>query len=68
MSVNNREAISHIEALLGSGLKSQAVDGETSQYADRRALLAELQRLKREDTVNGYGKRPRVRTIRLGGF
>ena len=68
MSVDNSTTIATLEGILGSGLKSHTVDGETTTFADRRALVAEIERLKREDTVNGYKPKSRIRTIRLGGF
>lgn len=68
MPVDHSEKIAHLEAALASGIKSTTVDGETVTYASRREMLAEIQRLKREDTVNGYTKRQRIRSIRLGGF
>jgi hypothetical protein len=68
VAVDNCNLIAQLEAVLASGLKSHTVDGQTTTYTDARVLRAEIERLKREDTVNGYRAKPRVRTVRLGGF
>lgn len=66
--VDHSTKIAQLEGVLASGLRSHTVDGQTVQYADRRALVAEIERLKREDNVNGYSPKRRIRSIRLGGF
>jgi hypothetical protein len=65
---DNSAAVAQLESLLASGLRSHTVDGQTTVYMSRDEMIAELTRLKREDTVNGYQKRRAIRSVNLGGF
>lgn len=65
---DNSAKIEQLESLLASGLRSHTVDGQTTVYMSRDEMVAELTRLKRDDTVNGYTKKRAIRTVRLGGF
>lgn len=68
MAVDNSTKIAGLEDILASGLRAFTFDGQTTTYADRRAIVAEIQRLKREDDTNGYSTKKAIRTINLGGF
>lgn len=68
MAVDNASKIATLEALLASGMRSHTVDGQSVTYANRNDLIAEIERLKREDTENGYKTKRRIRSINLGGF
>lgn len=68
MAVDNASKIATLEALLASGMRSHTVDGQSVTYSNRNDLIAEIERLKREDTENGYKTKRRIRSINLGGF
>lgn len=68
MATNNAEKIAALESILESGARSISVDGLTTTYRSRAEILAEIERLKLADGVNGYTKRRRAKNVDLSGF
>lgn len=67
MFTDHSTTITALEGLLTSGVRQLTVDGVTTTYQSASDIRKEIQRLKAEDTANGYTKRPRVRSINLRG-
>lgn len=66
--VDNAAKIAALEAILESGARSVSVDGLATVFRNRNEIVAEIDRLRSEDTVNGYAKRRRAKNVDLSQF
>jgi len=68
MAVDNSAKIAALEQIRASGARTVNVDGLATTFRSLDELNQEIERLKNEDTVNGYTKRRKVQRIDLSRF
>ena len=66
--VDNSAKIAALKTILESGAHSVSVDGLATVFRNRDEIVAEIDRLQAEDTVNGYTKRRRAKNVDLSQF